>query len=96
MQTKLSSLCEAIFNTVIGVLMSLLVQKVVFTAYGLKTTFNTDIQILFWFTIVSIGRSYVVRRMWNKGWWKDPTQRVIVALAICLMVTTCFVAYGSM
>lgn len=96
MQTKLSSLCEAIFNTVIGVLLSLLVQKVVFTAYGLKTTFNTDIQILFWFTVVSIGRSYVVRRMWNKGWWKDPTQRIIVVLAITFMLSTCFIAYGSM
>lgn len=96
MQTRLSSLCEAGFNTVVGVLVSLLVQKVVFTAYGISTNFRIDVQILFWFTIVSIGRSYVVRRMWNKGWWKDPTQRVIVVLAVALMIFLCLFAYKVM
>lgn len=66
-QSKLHSLKEAAVNTGIGFLMSLVLQIFLAWAYGTQLTLFQNIQITIYFTILSIIRSYVVRRWFNKG-----------------------------
>jgi len=65
MQTRLSSLIEAIINVAIGFLVSLALTAVVLPAYGHKVSFADNLQITGIFTISSILRSYAVRRWFN-------------------------------
>lgn len=69
-QSRLASFAETVANTAIGFLVTLGANYVIFPAYDVKLTFNQNIQIVFWFTLLSVARGYVVRRMWNAEWWK--------------------------
>lgn len=64
-QSKKSSLVEAIMNTAIGYFLSLAVQFIVYPAYGATFTFGENIQIGLIFMVVSLIRSYVIRRWFN-------------------------------
>jgi hypothetical protein len=66
MQTRWQSLLEATLNIVIGSLVSLVVQRLVFPLYGIQITLAQDIQIVAIFTVVSIARSYLLRRFFNR------------------------------
>jgi hypothetical protein len=66
MQTRLHSFLEATANILIGSLISLLVQRLVFPLYGIQITLSQDIQIVAIFTVVSIVRSYILRRVFNR------------------------------
>lgn len=65
MQTRLQSLIEAWANTIIGYLINLGVQLVVYPIYGATFTFSQNIQIGLIFMVVSIARSYGLRRAFN-------------------------------
>lgn len=65
MQTRLSSLIEAVINVAIGFFVSLALTAVVLPAYGHSVTFSQNLQITGIFTISSILRSYAVRRWFN-------------------------------
>lgn len=64
-QTRLSSLVEALLNTAIGFVLSVVTSMIVFPLYGMPLSFSTNLHITFWFTLVSIARGYVVRRWFN-------------------------------
>jgi len=64
-QTRMGSLMEATGNVAIGYVVALLSQLTIFPAYGLNVSFNTNLQIGAWFTLVSLLRSYTVRRWFN-------------------------------
>lgn len=96
MQTRMSSLIEVTCNTLLGFLMAIAVQKIFFQANNIYTTPAQDVQLVVVMTIMSIGRSYIVRRMWNSNWWKDPEQRLIVALVMSWMLCLCIFAYKVM
>lgn len=64
-QTKLGSFLEACSNTAIGLLIALAAQYVLFLAYDVKATVETQVWLTFWMTLVSIARSYVLRRIFN-------------------------------
>lgn len=64
-QTPLSSFIEAMFNTLIGYFLNLGVQLVVYPWFGATFTFCQNIQIGLLFMVVSILRSYVIRRWFN-------------------------------
>lgn len=66
-QSKKQSLKETVISTFIGLAVSLITQIVVFPLYGMKVSFNQNIQITIIFTIVSILRGYLVRRYFNKN-----------------------------
>lgn len=66
MQSKTLSLIESIANTLVGFLISLLVQLIIYPALDIPVTIYQNILITFVFTIVSITRSYLVRRFFNK------------------------------
>lgn len=65
-QTKLQSLIEAIFNTAIGFIIGILSQMIIFPLLGMTVSFQTNLWIGFWFTIISVIRTYVVRRWFNE------------------------------
>jgi predicted membrane protein len=65
MQTRLSSLIEAVINVVIGFVISLAITAVVLPAYGHQVTWSENLQITLIFTATSILRTYFVRRYFN-------------------------------
>lgn len=70
MQPRLWSLIEVILNTVVGFIVAMLAQALIFPLYGFKSTAAENFQIAAFFTAISIIRSYWMRRLFNKfhGW----------------------------
>lgn len=65
-QSRAMSMAEAIINVVIGFVITLGVQLVVYPAFGLHTSFGINLSIAGIFTLVSILRSYVMRRVFER------------------------------
>jgi hypothetical protein len=65
MQTKLWSLIESFSNVIIGYLVALLSQIIVFPFFDIHVSLKTNIAIGAWFTVISIARSYCIRRLYN-------------------------------
>ena len=64
-QTKLGSFIESLVNIVIGYAVALLSQLVIFPLFDIHVTFDTNLLIGAWFTLISLIRSYIVRRWFN-------------------------------
>lgn len=64
-QSKLNSFIESTINVLIGFIIALLAQMIVFPLYGIETSFESNFQIASIFTIVSIVRGYFFRRFFN-------------------------------
>ena len=65
MQTKKQSLTESLTNTAIGYVISLLSLFVILPILGIESSTSKNIVITLYFTIISIVRSYVLRRFFN-------------------------------
>ena len=65
-QTKRQSFIEAVFNTTIGFVVALISQIVVFPQFGIQVPFETNLWIGAWFTVISVLRSYIIRRWFNE------------------------------
>lgn len=66
MQTRRESLVEALLNTATGYIISVWVQIQVFPLYGVHLDLGDNMQLVAIFTFVSIVRSYLWRRYYNK------------------------------
>lgn len=66
MQTRRSSLLEAFLNTFSGYVISVFVQLLVFPWYGINLSLGDNLAIVAIFTAVSIVRSYLWRRLFNR------------------------------
>lgn len=66
MQTKKNSFKEACINTLIGFLITLLFSPLIYAICGIKTSPSQLGLATFYFTIISVGRSYIIRRYFNK------------------------------
>jgi hypothetical protein len=66
MQTRMQSLIEAWVNVIIGYFVALVAQLIVFPLYDLEVSFSQNLQIGLIFTVVSILRSYMLRRLFNR------------------------------
>jgi hypothetical protein len=66
MQTKKQSLIESLINILIGYFVSIGSQIVIFPQFGIEVSIKDNFCIGLYFTIVSIIRSYLVRRFFNK------------------------------
>ena len=64
-QTKKQSLFESIVNVLIGVLVAVVTQIVIFPWFGIQTNMSQNLLIAAIFTLVSICRSYLLRRFFN-------------------------------
>lgn len=65
-QTKLHSFLESLSNVAIGYGVALASQLLIFPLYDIYIPLSHNIQIGLWFTAVSIARSYILRRWFNK------------------------------
>lgn len=70
MQSRLGSFIESAVNIGIGYFVALLSQLLVFPMFDIHVSFETNLWIGAWFTLISLIRSYVVRRWFNlRGWF---------------------------
>ena len=65
-QSKKGSLAEACANVTIGYLVAVFSQIVIFSLFGVHLPMLANFQIGLWFTAISLIRSYVLRRCFNK------------------------------
>lgn len=66
MQPRLQSFIEAVTSTLIGLVVAIVTQLIVFPLYGLEINLQSNVEIAGIFTAVSIVRGYLVRRWFNK------------------------------
>lgn len=66
MQSKTHSLAEALMNVLIGFLVMLVAQMVIFPAHGIYIGIGTNLSIGASFTVVSVARTYTLRRVFNR------------------------------
>lgn len=64
-QTKTHSLYECILNIGIGFVVAMVAQLVIFPLYNIHIPFSHNLQIGGWMTLVSLIRSYCLRRWFN-------------------------------
>lgn len=66
MQSRRWSLIEAVANVLVGLGVSLVSQLVIFHLYGVELSLAQNLKIVLWFTLISIVRSYILRRVFNR------------------------------
>ena len=65
MQTRLMSMVETITNVAIGLIVSFISQLAIFKLYDIHISLAQNLELTLYFTVVSIIRSYVLRRFFN-------------------------------
>ena len=65
MQSRLMSMIEAIVNVLVGFWVAVLTQMLVFPLFDLHASFSQNIGMGLIFTVVSLVRSYLLRRFFN-------------------------------
>lgn len=65
MQTRWMSLVESMTNIAVGYGIAVLTQVIVFPLFGLHATLSENLSIGLIFTLVSLARSYALRRLFN-------------------------------
>ena len=73
MQTRRFSFLESLVNVGIGYGVAVLTQVVVFPLFGIRVPLRDNLTIGAVFTVISIVRSYTVRRVFN-GIHNNPTK----------------------
>jgi len=66
MQSKIGSLVESLINILIGFGIALGSQILIFPMYGVNIPLHDNVMITLWFTLISIARSYSLRRLFNR------------------------------
>jgi len=67
-QTRTASLGESVTSTAIGFVVSMVILEAVNRLWGLSLSLTDNVAITSLFTIASVLRSYLVRRLFN--WWQ--------------------------
>ena len=66
-QSKIFSFIESVINVILGMIFALIIQILILNhQFNLNLTLIQNIQINFIFTMVSMIRSYIIRRVFNK------------------------------
>ena len=65
-QTKLESFIESATNIAIGYCVAILSQVLIFPLFGIHVSLSTNLWNGAWFTVISLVRSYAIRRWFNK------------------------------
>jgi hypothetical protein len=77
-QTRADSWTEVAVNIAIGATVSLASQVIIFPAYGIHVGTSTHLGIVGAFTVVSVARQYVIRRLCNgRSPWMAMKRRVM-------------------
>lgn len=64
-QTRSHSLAESLINVAIGYGISVIAQLLIFPLFGIYITLAQDMAMALIFTVISIVRSYCLRRFFN-------------------------------
>jgi len=64
-QSRLMSLVEAIANVAVGYGIAVVSQILIFPVFGLHTTLAQNLQMGLVFTVVSLARSFALRRLFE-------------------------------
>ncbi|NOS87123.1 MAG: hypothetical protein HOP34_01050 [Methylococcaceae bacterium] len=64
-QSRLASFIEALANALLGYFVALASQLVLFPFFDIHIPISTNLWIGAWFTLISIVRSYILRRWFN-------------------------------
>jgi hypothetical protein len=64
-QSRAMSLVEAVTNVIVGYGVAVVTQILIFPIFGLHTTLTQNLKMGLIFTVVSIGRSYALRRFFE-------------------------------
>lgn len=65
MQSKKMSIIETCLSTLIGLAVAITTQIIVFPWFGMQVELHQNFMIAGIFTVISIARGYVVRRVFN-------------------------------
>jgi hypothetical protein len=65
MQSRKNSIIESAANILIGYWCAVLTQLIVFPIMGIDVSLNKNLMIGLFFTLISLLRSYVIRRIFN-------------------------------
>lgn len=65
MQTRKGSLVESVISTAVGFVVAMIIQLTVPPMFGAKLEFHQDLTIVGVFTLASVIRQYVLRRVFN-------------------------------
>ena len=65
-QSRVMSLVESIANVMVGYGVAVVTQILIFPMFGLHTTLAQNLKMGAVFTIVSLGRSYALRRLFER------------------------------
>lgn len=65
MQTKKQSLIESLTSTTIGIIIGIVLNLTILPVFGYPVSLSDSLWISVIFTIVSIIRSYIIRRWFN-------------------------------
>ena len=65
-QTKKKSFIETITQTFSGLIVSFIIQLIIYPAMGIPVTIGQNVLITLVFVTVSIIRGYAIRRIFNK------------------------------
>jgi len=65
-QTKIQSLIESMMNIMIGYGVALASQLAIFPIFNINVPLSSNLWIGAWFTLISLIRSYVIRRWFNQ------------------------------
>ena len=72
MQSKKHSLIESVSNVLIGYLVALFSQLLIFPFFDIDVSLSDNLLIGLWFTLISIVRSYTLRRFFNRKQCSNP------------------------
>ncbi|EKO3598849.1 hypothetical protein P0F15_000525 [Vibrio metschnikovii] len=72
MQSKKHSFIESVTNVLVGYWVSVLSQLLIFPLFGVHLRIEENLLISFYFTLISIGRSYSIRRLFNRKQSRNP------------------------
>ena len=68
-QTRWGSFIEANVTTWIGFVLAVITNRYVLPWFGFEVSWTDSLWITIIFTVISIGRVYLVRRVFN--WWQE-------------------------
>jgi len=78
-QTRLGSLIEAIINVIIGFTINFAANMLIFPLFGFHITPGANLAMSAIYTVISVARSYCVRR-----WFNARLQRLASAVATAI------------
>lgn len=65
-QGKLASIAEAVVSTAVGLGIAVVATEVITWAYDIPLTIENNLKLTCWMTVLSVIRSYVIRRFFNR------------------------------